>query len=87
MVGVMPPAPLVHNTQTLPHFLGASMAAVGASYYPRMGQTNAIQGPQISVPIVVKPSFSPADHSNGQRCKMISSDVYFSCLVLSFLVN
>lgn len=58
MVGVMPPAPSVHNTQTLLHSLAVSMATLEASCCPPEIQTSAIQQPQISVPIVQKPSFS-----------------------------
>lgn len=58
MVGVMPPAPLVHSTQTLLHSLAVSMATLEASCCPRKIQTSVIQQLQISVPIVQKPSFS-----------------------------
>lgn len=58
MVGVMPPAPLVHNTQTLLHSLAVSMATLEASCCPPEIQTSGIQQPQTSVPIVQKPSFS-----------------------------
>ena len=58
MVGVMPPAPSVHNTQTLLHTLAVSMATLEASCCPTEIHTSAIQQPQISVPIVQKPSFS-----------------------------
>ena len=52
MVGVMPPAPLVHNTQTLLHSLAVSMATLEASCSPRTIHTSVTYQPQISAPLV-----------------------------------
>ena len=66
----------------VPHFSGSLNSCSGS---PQNGpDQRATQGPQTSV---VKPSFPQTDHSDGRRCKLIPSDVYFSCFSFVFLVS